>query len=394
VQCMPASAVAAAQRKSNIVDRKQTAVFSNCKAVCHAGNVVGHGSLGIRFRRHMILGRQQAGLGSKRVKQIADDALRLIGHPHNLVMLVQMQPQKLFERLLLILHRRAESDERRRFTDGCNIPRRIFNNVLGGLPGKIDDERADHAPHGFVHQPAIIDFWVFAHHSAHMLGKKTDSRKLFYRNQSGTQAVIHVMIIVCDLISEIGNLRFKRRALPLDESFANFSEQARIFQGTVFKNSLAGFEAQIESVEGGVTLFEQIHDPQRLQVVLKTAIRCHAFVKGVLAGVTKRCMTEIMCERDGFHQIFIKLQIACNSTRDLGNFETVRQPGPEEIAFMVNKNLGFVFETTKSGGMNYAVPITLEFAPAGGRRFATLAPAGVMRANRIGGKLNHVKASR
>ena len=48
------------------------------------------------------------------------------------------------------------------------------------------------------------------------------------------------------------------------------------------------------------------------------------------------------------------------------------QPRAEQVAFMVDEDLGLVFEPAKGGGMNDAVAITLEFAAMGRRRFRVI----------------------
>jgi hypothetical protein len=41
----------------------------------------------------------------------------------------------------------------------------------------------------------------------------------------------------------------------------------------------------------------------------------------------------------------------------------MRQAGPVVVAFVINENLGFVFETAESGAMNDPVPVTFESGP-------------------------------
>ena len=80
----------------------------------------------------------------------------------------------------------------------------------------------------------------------------------------------------------------------------------------MFQYAFAGFKAQIQTIKLRVTFFQRIHDAQALQVVLKAAIRCHAFVQRILPGVAERCVAQVVRQGNGFHQIFMQAQ----STRE------------------------------------------------------------------------------
>jgi hypothetical protein len=72
-------------------------------------------------------------------------------------------------------------------------------------------------------------------------------------------------------------------------------------------------------------------------------------------------MAEVVCKGDSFGEVFVKLQGACNGARNLCDFDGMRQPGTEQVAFMVNEDLGFVFQAPEGRGMNYTITITLVF---------------------------------
>ena len=69
-------------------------------------------------------------------------------------------------------------------------------------------------------------------------------------------------------------------------------------------------------------------------------------------------MAKIMGEGQGLNQIFVQLQPASDATADLGNFQGMSQTGPVVIAFMIDKNLGFVLQAPESGTMDNSVTIT------------------------------------
>ena len=85
-------------------------------------------------------------------------------------------------------------------------------DVFCRLASQVGDQRADHAAYGFVHQPPRNDFGMFAAHVFHVAREDVDALELVYRQQSRTQTVVHVVIVVRDFIGEIGELRFQRRA--------------------------------------------------------------------------------------------------------------------------------------------------------------------------------------
>jgi hypothetical protein len=75
--------------------------------------------------------------------------------------------------------------------------------------------------------------------------------------------------------------------------------------------------------------------------VLETAVLAHAFVQGILPGVAERGVTQIVGQRDGFGKILVQAELPGNAAGNLGNLQTVRKPGPEMIAFVVDEDLGF-----------------------------------------------------
>ena len=81
-----------------------------------------------------------------------------------------------------------------------NAARRVRPYVLRALPGEIDNQRADHPPHRFVHQAPRIDFGILAQHLLHMACEEADPGELLDRQQTRAQAVVDVVIVVGDLV--------------------------------------------------------------------------------------------------------------------------------------------------------------------------------------------------
>ena len=196
------------------------------------------------------------------------------------------------------------------------------------------------------------------------------------------------MVVVGNLVGQIGDLGFKAGSLPAHETFADVAEHARILQRAMFEDAFAGFEGQIQAVKCTVTLLKDIDHAQRLQVMFESAIRLHADVQRVLTAVAKGRVAEIMRQCDGFGQVFTERQAARHGTADLRHFKTVRQPGAEQIAFMIHEHLGLVFQAAKSGGMDDAVAVALIFAAPARLRFAKTASARRFRMGGVAGQFS------
>ena len=133
----------------------------------------------------------------------------------------------------------------------------------------------------------------------------------------------------------------------------------------MLENPLTRFEHEIETGEIRVLGFELIHDPERLQVVLKATEITHAGIERILPGVSKRRMTQIMRQANCLCQWLVELQGDRDGPPDLRDLERVRQSSSVQIAFVVNENLGLVDKTSKGCRMDYAVAVALILSTIG-----------------------------
>ena len=115
----------------------------------------------------------------------------------------------------------------------------------------------------------------------------------------------------------------------------------------MLEDPLAGLEAEVEAIEARVALLQLVDHPQALQVVLETAVGAHALVERILAGMAERRVTQVMRQRNGLDQVFIQTQGAGDRAAELRDFQRMRQPCAEQIALVVQKNLGFVDQPSK-----------------------------------------------
>ena len=117
------------------------------------------------------------------------------------------------------------------------------------------------------------------------------------REQMGFVAVVEVGGVVADLIGQVDELGFERRAL-VEQILRQFRMLRRIVIARVFDDALADLEGQVQSAEGGVALLEIFHDAQGVQIVVEEqAVLAHGGVERLFAGVTKGRMAEVMHQR-------------------------------------------------------------------------------------------------
>ena len=100
----------------------------------------------------------------------------------------------------------------------------------------------------------------------------------------------------------------------------------------MFPQSLEHLEGQVQSRKGRIDRLQQLHHPQALPVMLKSAVLPHAFRQHLLARMPKGRMPEIVRQRDRFRQILIQRQRARDRPADRSHFESMRQPRAQMIA--------------------------------------------------------------
>jgi hypothetical protein len=108
------------------------------------------------------------------------------------------------------------------------------------------------------------------------------------------------VVVVRDLVREIGDLGFQAGLPAVDEPLTQLAQLTGITHRTVLQNTFAAFEREVEAAEFCVPLLQLIHHPQGLQVVLEAAVGTHAVIERVLACVAEGRMAEIVGEGNGF----------------------------------------------------------------------------------------------
>jgi len=145
----------------------------------------------------------------------------------------------------------------------------------------------------------------------------------------------------------------------------------------VLEDAFAGLKTQVQAIESGVAFFELVHHAQALQVVLEAAVSGHAFVQGVLPGMTKRRVAQVMRQGDGFHQVLVQAQGPRDRTAQLRHFQRMRHARAKEVTLVVQKYLGLVDQAPERGRVDDAVAVALESIARGRRQLRVTSAPGL-----------------
>ena len=123
------------------------------------------------------------------------------------------------------------------------------------------------------------------------------NRNIIFCDDSRTLSIVHIVMDIGDLVRKTHDLAFQSR---------------RISTGTVIHDPVTDFPGKIQSVP---VLLQYFHNPDALFIVGKTP-RMY-LIQRSFPGMSERRVPQIMSQRNGFHQIFIKPECLGNGTGDL-----------------------------------------------------------------------------
>ena len=144
------------------------------------------------------------------------------------------------------------------------------------------------------------------------------------------------------------------------EALTDIPKLTGVLQRAVLTMPSRVSKQRFQSVEGRIAFLELVDNPQALQIVFEPTVLAHALVQRILPGVPERGMAEIVGQRHSFSEILVQPQRPADTTRDLRHFDAVRQARSEEIAFVIDEDLRFVFQPPERGQMYDAISVTLE----------------------------------
>ena len=191
------------------------------------------------------------------------------------------------------------------------------------------------------------------------------------------------MVVVCDCIGNIRELRLESWLLSLEKALTDFTELAGVLFRAVLQYSLASFISQIEPVKTRVLRFEFVDDAQRLKIMLEAAEILHAGIERVLSGVAERRVAQIVSEAYRFRQHLVESECACNRPANLRNFQGVRQPRAIKVTLVIHEYLCLVHEPAERRRMNNPVPVSLKLPAIRSFRFIISAPEALFLVRRV-----------
>ncbi len=176
------------------------------------------------------------------------------------------------------------------------------------------------------------------------------------RDHAGAQAVVQVVGGVGQLVGHVGDLGLQVAA-QVGVEVAGVRD---IVLRLVLDHALAHLPGEVQPGEFRVALFQLGDDAQGLPVVVEAAVIPHQPGQSHLAGVTEGGMSQVMRQADRLDQVLVAAEGTGDGPADLGDFQRVGQAGAEVVAFVVDEDLGLVFQPPEGRGVQDAVPVALE----------------------------------
>ncbi len=178
--------------------------------------------------------------------------------------------------------------------------------------------------------------------------------------QTRLNAIVEIGRKVGDLVGEVDQLRFKRRAL-IEKILGELGMLLGGVVARVLDDALANAEREVESAMRGVTLFEVLDDAQRMDVVVEAAaVTAETAVERALAGVSEGRMADVVNQSERLREIFIQAKRGCRGARDLRDLHGVGQAAAKVVGGAAGKDLRLARETAKGARLHDALAITLE----------------------------------
>src|SRR5690606_10680633 len=126
------------------------------------------------------------------------------------------------------------------------------------------DELADHPPDDLAGEHLPVEARVLALDRPKLLGEERHVGELLERQEARAQAVVDVVVVVCDLVRDVRDLRLETGLAPLDEAAADVAELDRVAQRAVLQDAFPGLERAVQARERGVALPELVDAAPRL----------------------------------------------------------------------------------------------------------------------------------
>src|SRR5580704_1229898 len=124
-----------------------------------------------------------------------------------------------------------------------------------------------------------------------------------------------------------------------------------------------------------------------MQVVVKEiAVLAHGNVESFFAGVAEGRMTDIMDQSQRLDQIDVQAELSRDGSGDLRDLDGVSQKIWKVVGVAAGEDLGFRLKTSKSSGVDDAIPVALKVVAVGMSRLGITASAGLLHPHRVVGE--------
>ena len=165
------------------------------------------------------------------------------------------------------------------------------------------------------------------------------------RHQAGHIAIVKICGVVGDFIAQVDQLRLKRRPKG-GQIFVESGIRPKSLECFAMPSRTSN--VRFSPGNRGIRILEKLDDAERLQIVIETiAETAHQAVELGFARVAEGRMADVMRQREGFGQIFVKTQHSGHGARDLRHLDGMGQAVAEMIGQAGRENLRFIFQPSK-----------------------------------------------
>ena len=197
----------------------------------------------------------------------------------------------------------------------------------------------------------------------------------FDLEKAGGEAVVQIGRVVSDLIRQVDQLGFQRRAQS-GKIFVQRRILALFEIVRMLDDALAYFEGQVQAGKAGIAALERFDDPQGVKIMIEAIAKAaHLAIQLVFAGVRERRMADVVAQRQSFGESSLRSSAAA-TVRAICATSMVWVSRLRKWSEMPGgKNLRLILQAPKSPRVDNAVAIALELTAVRMRQFGISAAA-------------------
>ena len=239
---------------------------------------------------------------------------------------------------------------------------------------QIGDQRVQDALDGFVHGELGRGGGVLDENSVVEAAEQWHGfADLGEGKDAGVEAVIEIGGEIGDFVGQIDELGFKGREL-VEEVLGQLRVGGGGVIAGVLDDALPYAKGEVEAAKGGVPLLEPRNDAQGVEVVVEAqAVGLEGVVEGLLAGVAKGRMANVVDQCEGLGQLGVEAQGGGQGAGDLGDLEGVGEAAAEVVGGgfcgQAGEDLGLAGEAAKGLGVQNPGGVAGEGSAVGMRGF-------------------------